>query len=221
MKTAKTVGFIALTAFAGSVLADNIMTGKVTADNHYAIYTKMGSDVSYIGGNELGAAGNPGTYNWSMAESWSFTPGTAVYIAAWSDKSVAQGLLADFSINGVPIRSGSEGWDVFGTGIDMNDGSAHPDAALIKSQVAHASHNFLWQLPYVGDQNMPSTQPWGKIDGISQEARWIWNGTDGNTNPLVGGGNADEMLIFRFFVPSPGTMACAGLGATMLLRRRR
>lgn len=213
---------IALVAAAGSASAEITVTGTLTADNHYAMFTNLGGQVGFVGGNELGAAGNPGAYNWSQAESWSFTAGTCVYIAAWSDKSVAQGLVGEFHFSdGGLLRTGYNQWDVIGTGIDMNDDSPYPAASLIQQQVANANKNYLWQLPYVGDRNIDSTAPWGKIAGISEDSRWMWNHHEGVSNPLVGGGNADEMLIFRFFVPTPGTGVCAALGGLVLFRRKR
>ena len=47
-----------------------VVVGTITADNHYGIYTGSsdGSSLSFIGRNETGTAGNPGSYNWSLPE---------------------------------------------------------------------------------------------------------------------------------------------------------
>ena len=68
---------------------------KITADNHYALYSSTSNVFSYHGGNEIGAGGSPGTYNWSLPETYNINVGDRVFIAAWSDDSVAQGLLAE------------------------------------------------------------------------------------------------------------------------------
>ena len=63
------------------------MTANITADNHYAFYLGTGNSITnYIGQNELGDSGNPGTYNWSQPETFTFTinPGDYIYVAGWS-----------------------------------------------------------------------------------------------------------------------------------------
>jgi hypothetical protein len=44
----------------------------LTADNFYGLFygNESGSSLNFVGRNELGSSGNPGTYNWSEAETW-------------------------------------------------------------------------------------------------------------------------------------------------------
>src|SRR5579862_2644107 len=77
------------------------VNATVTADNHYALFYGIGNNLNFVGRNELGGDGNPGTYNWSLPEQFSFTADTGeyLYIIAWSDDSVAQGLIGQFQLS--------------------------------------------------------------------------------------------------------------------------
>lgn len=208
-----------LVAFAGTAHAGPV-TATITADNHYALYTTSGSGVAYIGGNETGTAGSPGTYNWSKAETWNFNAGEYIYIAAWSDNSVAQGLLAQLVMESETILSGDARWEVMSTGIDLNTGASHPTSGDIESWVSLAESNNLWEAPHVGGAN--GIQPWGVIAGITTDANWMWRGIESG-DPLSGGANHGEFLIFRIpgVVPAPGPIALAGLGGLFMARRKR
>lgn len=212
-------------AFAAGASAAHagIVNATVTADNHYAIYGTVGGSFVKVGGNETGAGGAPGSYNWSMAESYTFDASGPVYIAAWSDDQVAQGLLAQLTFGDLgDVYSGDARWQVFATGIDLDTGAPHPFASDVAQQIALADANDWWGNPYVGDTNASGTLPWSKIAGISDEARWMWNSTDGG-DALRGGKNHDEYLIFRFAAAVPGPasgVVLAGAGLAMTRRRR-
>ncbi len=210
----------AIMAACGTAANADLVTGTITADNHYALYSSTGAAFSYHGGNELGASGSPGSYNWSMAESYSFEAGDFIYIAAWSDDAVAQGVLAQIHTTSLgTILSGDPRWQVYRTDINLGDGDAHPLSVDIAGHVAFADANTLWQNPFVGGGN--GTAPWGTIAGISSDARWMWHDIAGDSDPLNGGSGAGEMLIFRTAVPAPGALAVLGLGGLVALRRRR
>ena len=82
---------------AGTAQAET--TATFTADNHYAIYGEYDGTLELIGSNESGASGSPGAYNWSLAETFTFDTPDTVYIAAWSDDRVAQGLLGQLTVD--------------------------------------------------------------------------------------------------------------------------
>ena len=215
-------GIFAALSFAGAASAVTV-NAVVTADNHYSIYSVAGGGaLTLVGGNELGADGNPGDYNWSVAETWSFDTGTTLCIGAWSDDFYAQGLLGEFQIAGGPIiRTGDAGWQVYSTGIDIDDfAGAYPSAANVQAQIAIADAGNLWRTPVVGVNN--GGPVWGPIAGISAAARWQWANPDNVPDPFgFPGYNAGEYLIFCTTIPTPGTAMLVGAGLVVGLRRKR
>lgn len=205
-----------------------LVNATFTADNHYAIYSvSNGGALSFVGGNETGADGAPGDYNWSVPESWQFSSEGVFYIAAWSDDFYAQGLLGQFSVSAGPDRggvgsltflTGDAVWQVYRTGLNRDDGAPHPTAGEVSSQIALANSNNAWRNPNVYLPNVDTTMPWGHVDGISSQARWIW--ADGDGNVFDPGQNVGEYLIFcAQVIPGPGSMALAGIAGLVLLRR--
>jgi len=195
-----------------------LVTATITADNHYALYSSTGATFTYHGGNELNAGGEPGTYNWSLPETYSFEAGDFVYIAAWSDDSVAQGVLANMMADAMNLDSGSPAWQVTAVNVNMGDGSPHPTASDIATRVAFADTNMLWETPFVGGAN--GVSPWGSVPGIDGNAKWMWR-AKGGIDTTQGGANHGEFLIFRTTVPAPGSLALAGIGGLLVARRRR
>lgn len=211
----------ALFAAAGVANAATVV-GTLTADNHYALYSQNGESVNFVGRNEVGIEGDPGTYNWSLPETWTFETDGPIYIAAWSDDFFAQGLLAQFAVvDGPTILSGDAGWQVYRTGLDRDTGDPAPGAGEVQTLVDFATMNNLWNAPGVGQANVPATVPWHEIPGITQDARWMWADTPNGQNPFEPGNDWQEYLIFSFNVPSPGALALGGMGGLIILRRKR
>lgn len=203
-----------------SIAHAELVTATVTCDNHYAIYTRTGASFTYIGGNETGAGGSSGGFNWSFAENWSFNATETIYIAAWSDNSVAQGLLAQFSSPSIgTLLTGDARWRVFATNTDRNTGAPHPLATEIATHIASADGLGLWESTYAGQNN--GVAPWGVIAGITTDARWIWRNTPGVADPLRPGSGAGEMLIFSFNIPAPGAMLLPAFAPFLGRSRRR
>jgi hypothetical protein len=220
IRSAAALASVALAGLTSAVHA-GAFNAVVTADNHYALYVDGPSGIQFIGGNELGAGGAPGTYNWSKAESITFDTARYIYIAAWSDDRVAQGLIAQITgPAGLALHTGVAPWQVMMTNSDRDDGASYPAAAAIASFTAFADANNLWESPAIGAANVPATNPWGKIAGITEEARWIWGNPKDVSNPFVGGKNHGEYQIFRLAVPTPGSIALGLMGSLLLVRRR-
>ncbi|HLP85211.1 MAG TPA: hypothetical protein VK157_12755 [Phycisphaerales bacterium] len=210
---------IAIATLSGAAQAALVQT-TMTADNHYAIYADNGGVITFIDGNELGRLGDPGDYNWSLPETMTFNATTAIYIAAWSDDAYAQGLLGDLTIDGQDFSTGNPAWRVYRTGLDRDDDQNYPTSADVATQLGIANSNNLWEVPHVGGLN--GIQPWGVIPGVStNNARWMWATQTGDTDPLVGGIDVGEYLIFCIPVPTPGALALAGMGGLLAIRRKR
>jgi hypothetical protein len=213
---------MAFLACVGAATAANAapLSLKITADNHYALYSSTSNVFSYHGGNEIGAGGLPGTYNWSLPETYNINVGDRVFIAAWSDDSVAQGLLAEvWDSNENQLHTGVGPWEVYKTGMNRGNGDPHPTTLEIAGHVQTADLNSLWEVPFVGAAN--GVGPWGVVPGIDTSAKWIWWNNPADSDPLRGGDGAGEMLIFSYRIPTPGSLALGGMGALLLARRRR
>lgn len=155
-----------------------------------------------------------------------------MYVATASDQSTAQGLIGDFTntTTGRVSVTGDAIWEVFPAGahlsqMGMGSGpwppSLMPTQAQVDTAIAFATANNLWIAPGHGGLN--GVSPWGLRPGISTDARWIWNNSNGSADPTQGSFNHDEFLVFRVAgaVPAPGGAALAMLGAVAGLRRRR
>lgn len=222
---AQGAGVIASLVLLASTASASI-TATVTADNHYSIYRVTGTNqqgdvLALVGGNELTFDGSPGLYNWSLPETFTFeSQRDVVYVAAWSDDFFAQGLLGQFvSTTNGSLLSGDARWQVFRTGIDLDDNDPYPTAALMQQQIALANSTSAWTTTAVGGPNTAATSPWREIPGITQNARWMWADTNGTS--FEPGANVGEFLIFCATIPSPSSIALAGLGLVLAGRRNR
>lgn len=196
------------------------VTGSVTADNHYGLYSGdlSGTVMSFYGANEPGSGG-AGGYNWTQPESYSFTTTDQyIYIAAWSDDSIAQGLLADFTIDGNKLLSGDPVWEVWDTGNDLDDGASPPSVVDMGTQIALAN-SAGWKQIVVGGVN--GAGPWGAVAGIDSNAKWMWYDGAIAGDAFAPGADHGEYLIFRTsIVPEPASLGLLGAGLAVLMRRR-
>lgn len=219
------LGLLVVGGLRAAPVAAATVTAKVTADNFYAIYlgSRTGQNVRFIGRNELGPGGNPGTFNWSQAETWTFDPLASdyLYIAAWSDNSVAQALIGQFTYTGGQFLTNlTDGWEVTLGNQDLGDNSPAPTVGSLGSVVAAATwNNVQYSLNH-------GVSPWGKIAGIADSAKWIWG------TPLMNtaGSGAGEYQVFRrpltgitpapVPVPAPFVLLASALALLPVVRRR-
>ncbi len=209
----------------------------MTADNAYQFYYGDGVSATVDMG---GAVNTTPTAIWGT-ESYSVTiPDSSwIYIAAWSDDSVKQGLIADFTnlTLGGQVLSGNTPWEVTATGIDLDDASPSPSLALMTAEILNANAGTNPSLGWVTPTASSLTNVAGgihavTISGIDDNARWMWydNGLDTTslnppfTVPITPPGfNHDEFLIFRIpvTVPEPASMSLLLLGGIGLVARRK
>jgi hypothetical protein len=195
------------------------VSARLTADNHYQLFygNADGSLLTFVGQNEATSAGNPGTYNWSEAESFTFTPspGQYLYVVAW-DSGGAAGWLGQFSSIAGTLLSKPANWSYYQSGI-ANPGESQPSMlGAVVSNIAAAQAGSQW-LSNPASSGLNGVSPWGTISGISSSAEWL-------TVPNNGG----PVYIFRseaLSVPEASTNA-ALVGSTlavgwMLWRRRK
>jgi len=162
-----------------------LVNATITADNDYALYygTEDGSSITFVGRSNL-------SDDWKSAENWSFDvkKGDYIYVAAWSDNKVAQGLLGQFVINSpsLPTILTNTDWQVYLTFDDKGNGSVAPSTSEMSNKIAGAS----WSP--VSDFIDYGSGSWGTIvTGINSAAKWIWG------SPLLPGSGFGEYQIFR------------------------
>jgi hypothetical protein len=205
----------------------------MTADNAYAIY--LGDSVSAT--SLVGNATNLTAGDIWIPESYTLTaPNLSyIYIAAWSDDAVIQGLLADFNniTLGASVLSGSSPWEVTATGINLGSASPPPSLAALTTEILNANAATNPSLGWVIPTASPLTNGAGGIHGVTiagvdSAARWMWydNGLDtsvGTPPPPFLGFNHDEYLIYRIPVtaPEPATATMTLLGGLAMIRRLR
>jgi len=182
---------------------------QVTADNAYAIYTGNETDIYEFHGtaeNDLAAhIASPESYSFSMDD------GDIIYIAAWSDDATAQGLLAEFNIDGTILTTGNSQWEVMATGIDLDPGDPAPTLSELTTAIGHANAGTVpsggWVNTTLGGPNDPSWLSPGSVyvPSMASTLQWAWYHQPGYTgDTFLGGYNHDEYLVFRLEFPIGG-----------------
>lgn len=227
IRTAAVVCTAGLTASAA--LADNWLM-HLTVDNQFDAYFGTSMATNFLAGS-----GNA----WSTT--YTFTannrlPTDYLYIATSSDQSAAQGFIGDFTniTAGASIVTGTTVWQVFAAGAHQQTNPFWPNAwpagqqpsqSQVDNAIAFATMNNLWQAPDTAPAGaVNGVAPWGFRNGIDPTARWIWHRKAGGpVDPLHGGYNHDEFLIFRVvgIAPAPGALGLLVPGIALIGRRRR
>jgi hypothetical protein len=182
------------------------ITGTFTADNSYAVY--IGNQNSVVTKVLPSTAAN-GHTNTTAAQIFSPTQNTFnassndyFYIIAWSDDRDCQGLIGEFT-GATTIKTGDPGWQVYPTNRNYGNNQA-PTSAIINQFITTANTSNGWLTPFVGPKNIDgknACRAYRKVNGISDDAKWVWHNATGSTNAadVMGRGrNHKEFLIFRF-----------------------
>jgi len=196
----KKLFFMMMLFFGLSVNAEAFeMTATLTADNVFALYVGNESGVSFVG------SGN----RWEQSRTFTFDADSEdyLYVAAWSDGAVAQGLIGEFVSNSGVILTDTSNWEVYLTDHDLDVYDPAPSEADIETDISMA----IWEP--IADSLDYGSSPWGSwcLAEISRDARWIWG------SRLLGGSDYGEYQLFRTQVessatPEPATMFLLGSG---------
>jgi hypothetical protein len=197
--------FVTTGLFAPPLSAQTIY-GNFTCDNSYAVWIGTPAEVVTLIRQETNTTASDIFHGETF--SFEYTPQCQIYIAAWSDDRVLQGLIGTFS-GGVTLKTGDPQIEVLATGIDF-DNNQFPTAAQINAALL-STGTITPALPTggtfvstaVGSRNLDSS-PWGwSVDPVLEmhsEALWIWHESGdcpGPESPFTPGCNHDEFLIFR------------------------
>jgi hypothetical protein len=149
--------------------------------------------------------------------------GNYLYIIAWSDESVTQGVLGRFETadgSGRRIVTGTADWEVCATGMDYDPGSGGPTREVIDAQLAACaagqgpSAGWVGTTPRnnhavaIGEANdaapggafPPTCTDSTKGDSVPSDAKWMWYDWDTNdpADPFRSDGDPHgEFYIFR------------------------
>lgn len=199
--------------------------GQITADNSYivgvggpfGIQTVLRSACATTSAQIFSCGSGPESFGLCFK---SVRLRSYVYIVAWGDDTVTNGVLATIRVNSpdLPIdktrHSGSGLWRVFATGIDRDSCTA-PTLSEINTQIALAnagmgggSQTWVGVTPtatgalQVGEMN-DTTVPFGScseafpnVCGMATAARWMWYRNPSSTCAFTDG-DQGEYLIFR------------------------
>jgi hypothetical protein len=159
----------------------------ITADNAYGFgYGTSDTIGNYYGGIENTTAAQ--IFNCAEGPELYMIPGevadqaTHLYIIAWADSAVTQGVIARFRrLDGLGgfgenVLTGDDGWEVCATGIDYQPGSGGPSLDLVNEQIALCNEDGL----------DPATTSVGWVDEVGTQFGAVAVGED-NTTPYNGG----------------------------------
>lgn len=193
--------FCAAVVVGGSVHAQ--YTVRMTADNYFAGYTGTSSAATV---QQFSGAWSSGVYSGQFVST-----ATHLYVVAWDDGGVYQGLIGSLTSGNGIVPTGSPLWSVCATNQTLsNTATAAPTATSLSAQIAACNANNRWHPTSAGPNNVnaaSSTVPsgahlWGPLNNMEPTANWIWDtnatASCGGTNGfLVGACNPGEYLIFR------------------------
>jgi hypothetical protein len=219
---------IVLTLFLGVWMGSSVparaavlVEGDLAVDNYAMVLTGdySGSNLTLqqtdVGGTHVGGPNATHAYSFTTSDHY-------LYVVAWSDVNIQQGLLFDFAVNGAPYWSSDTNfytnvWRVYASG----DPNTPPTLNQISTQIAAANSasggtgsSVTWVPPAVGGVNDGTFPPNGPrwdhpsvTTNIDANARWIWRDSGNDTTPTPPASvpfnpefDHGEFLIFRALV---------------------
>ena len=181
------------------------ITGTFTVDNCYQVWTGDINGPTEVGHKIIAEECNSSHSQIMNGETFSFdyVPGSYIYITAWSDDKVLQGMVGSFT-GGITLSTGDSRIKVIASGVDF-DTNEYPSVTDIRKAIQNGN----WENVFVGplayeDPNPIEVYEKLNMPNLASTARWIWydSGNDPNTKWPDGkvpfaGYNHEEFLIFR------------------------
>lgn len=144
--------------------------------------------------------------NFITVHNYTFTPSSNdyIYIAAWSDETLLQGFLGEFSIGSTIIRTGDPGFEVCATGQDKDTLAQAPGPTGLAHDINNCNNasggTSGWGAPVVGQQAPwlwagivgfdPAAGPGAELNKFTSPfPKWIWHDAGQAAQTQVGSGN--------------------------------
>lgn len=211
-----------LIALSSSASADTLEYA-ITADNAYAIYLGTSTSASLLVASAQNVtAGDIASAESGFAALFGPTNDQFLYVVAYGDRVVAQGLLAEFVVERLAqkflytVRGSEPAWRVFATAQTLAEDAPPPTAAQVSQQIAIANAQAggagtsgTWKPVFVGPKNDAGAQAYGlvpSIAGIDAGSEWIWyqsGNCPGAQDPFQGCDHG-EYLLFRIQLEEVG-----------------
>lgn len=195
----------ALILFLAAIPAAAQVSVKMTADNYFAVYTGTPTAATVM---QAGGA-------WpAVLQHGPFAAAQVLYVAAWDDGSVYQGLLGSVTNGTGFVTTGSPLWQVCKANQTLPAGiGGAPNLTALSAAIVTCNSTNGWHAPSVGPNNGNAAAAgfWGNVPAIDATAAWVWDTASTSTCAgangfLRGPCNPGEYLIFR--IPLGEVGAC-------------
>lgn len=169
---------------------------KMTADNYFAVYT----------GTPTAATTMQFSGAWpAISQPPPFPAASTLYVAAWDDGSVYQGLLGSVANGTGFVTTGSSLWQVCKANQTLPAGAGGaPNVTALTAAIVACNSSGGWHATSVGPNNGNAAAAgfWGLVAAIDATAGWVWDTANlpacaGTNGFLRGPCNPGEYLIFR------------------------